>query len=213
MVIKKNILVWLVLFCQFFLFSEILNRDMFVIDVAVLETDSGVIKLAFFEEKAPIHVANFKKLIENKIYQGVKFHRVIPEFMIQAGDQNTKDDAYDKASYGSQSYGETQVAEIGKIHFKGALAAARLADDVNPEMRSSGSQFYICVRSQPKLDGKYTVFGRVVEGLEVVDKISKMVRDENDVPNLPPVIRKTYLENYFDEEKYEWVKRNGSDSK
>ena len=75
-------------------------------------------------------------------------------------------------------------------------------------MRSSGSQFYICVRSQPKLDGKYTVFGRVVEGMEVVDKISKMARNENDVPNLPPVIRKTYLENYFDKEKYEWVKRN-----
>lgn len=208
MVIKKNILVWLVIFCQFFLFSKTLDRDKFMTDVAVLETDSGLIKLAFFEEKAPIHVANFKKLIESKIYQGVKFHRVIPEFMIQAGDQGTKEDNYDKTSYGSQSYGETLTAEIEKIHFRGALAAARLADDVNPEMRSSGSQFYICVRSQPKLDGKYTVFGRVVEGLEVVDKISKMERNENDVPNLPPVIRKTYLESYFDEEKYEWAKRN-----
>jgi len=174
-------------------------------EVAVLETSLGTIKIAFFEKEAPKHVANFKKLIKEKFYQGIKYHRVIPDFIIQAGDPNTKKS--DVSLYGSGNYGPEIEPEISKIHFRGAVGAARTADDINPGKKSSGSQFYICLRPQPQLDDQYTVFGIVVEGMETVRKISVLSRNEKDLPDKPPVIKKTYLESYFDREKYEYFRR------
>lgn len=182
-----------------------LSKKDFTTEVAVLETSAGTIKIAFFEKEAPKHVANFKKLIKEKFYEGVKYHRVIPDFIIQAGDPNTKKS--DVSLYGSGNYGPEIEPEIKKIHFRGAVGAARTADDVNPGKKSSGSQFYICLRPQPQLDDQYTIFGRVVEGMEAVRKIAVVSRNEKDLPEKPPVIKKTYLESYFDREKFEYFNR------
>jgi len=182
-----------------------LDKKDFTTEVAVLETSAGTIKIAFFEKEAPKHVANFKKLIKEKFYQGIKYHRVIPDFVIQAGDPNTKN--ADISLYGSGNYGPELEPEISKIHFRGAVGAARTADDINPGKKSSGSQFYICLRPQPQLDDQYTVFGRVVEGMETVRKISALSRNDKDLPDKPPVIKKTYLESYFDREKFEYFNR------
>lgn len=182
-----------------------LNKKDFMTEVAVIETSLGKIKIALFEKESPNHVANFKKLIKEKFYQGIKYHRVIPDFVIQAGDPNTKND--DRTLYGSGNYGQEQEPEIKKIHFRGAVGAARTADDVNPGKKSSGSQFYICLKPQPQLDDQYTIFGRVVEGMETVKKIAAVSRNQNDLPDKPPVIKKTYLESYFDREKFEYFSR------
>jgi len=185
--------------------SAELNKKDFTTEAAVLETSAGKIKIAFFEKEAPLHTANFKKLIKEKFYEKVKFHRVIPDFVIQAGDPNTKGD--DRSQYGTGNYGPEIEPEIGKIHFRGAVGAARTADDVNPGRKSSGSQFYICLKPQPQLDDQYTIFGRVVEGLETAKKIAAYKRNDKDLPDKPPVIKKTYLESYFDQEKYDYYRR------
>jgi cyclophilin family peptidyl-prolyl cis-trans isomerase len=162
--------------------------------IVLIKTDLGDIKLKLFNE-TPIHRDNFLKLAEEGKYDGSIFHRVIPQFMIQGGGTNG----------GMQSIGEEIPAEISTkfIHKRGALAAARMGDDVNPLKKSSGSQFYIVhgrtfseqdIKAMgqrggfphteeqiqayvkeggaPHLDGGYTVFGEVIEGMDVVDKIA-----------------------------------------
>ena len=106
-------------------------------------TSEGTVSLKLYNE-TPLHRDNFKKLVENKFYDGIKFHRVINGFMAQAGDPNSKKDDF-KGQLGQNSEGETIPAEINPklFHKKGALAAARMGDNVNPEKKSSGSQFYI----------------------------------------------------------------------
>jgi cyclophilin family peptidyl-prolyl cis-trans isomerase len=135
----------------------------------VLETSQGtiVIKLA---EEAPKTAANFKKLVRQKFYDGTYFHRVIPNFMIQGGDPNTKN--ADRNDDGLGGPGYTVAAEIKRPHLRGSVATARLGDAQNPTKASSGSQFFICVAPQPSLDrGGYTVFGEVISGMDAVDKI------------------------------------------
>ncbi|MBA3901607.1 MAG: peptidylprolyl isomerase [Bacteroidetes bacterium] len=162
--------------------------------IVLIKTDLGDIKVKLFNE-TPIHRDNFIKLASEGKYDGSIFHRVIPQFMIQGGGTNS----------GTQSIGEEIPAEIKTkyIHKRGALAAARMGDDVNPMKKSSGSQFYIVqgrtfteqdVKAigqragfpyseeqiqtyikeggAPHLDGGYTVFGEVIEGMDVVDKIA-----------------------------------------
>lgn len=106
-------------------------------------TSEGTVRFKLYNE-TPLHRDNFKKLVENKFYDGVKFHRVIKGFMAQAGDPNSKKDDF-KGQLGQNSQGETIPAEINSnlFHKKGALSAARMGDNVNPEKKSSGSQFYI----------------------------------------------------------------------
>lgn len=127
-------------------------------EVAVIETDKGTIKFKFFEEDAPNTVENFKKLADKKFYDGLKFHRVVPNFVIQGGcplGNGTGDPGYKiKAEFNS------------KPHLDGTVAMAR---SQHPD--SAGSQFYICLGPQPFLNRKYTVFGQVTEGLDVVHKI------------------------------------------
>lgn len=128
--------------------------------VVVMETTKGVMKIKVFPEVAPIHAANFVKLARDGFYNGLKFHRVIKDFMTQGGDPE---------GTGRGGPGYTLPAEIGLPHKEGAVAAARLGDDVNPDRRSSGSQFYICrsTKGCEHLDGAYTVFGQLIEGNEV----------------------------------------------
>ncbi len=160
-------------------------------EVAVIRTSLGDIAVAFHKD-APGHVQNFKKLTKEGFYDGTTFHRVIPGFMIQGGDPNSKDDNRENDGTGSPGY--TIPAEIKHQHVRGALAAARLPDQFNKERASSGSQFFICLDPQPSLDGGYTVFGYVVEGMEVVQQIALVKRDQKDNPVQKVLIRSVTLE-------------------
>lgn len=136
----------------------------------------------------PKHRDNFVKLALSGFYNGVLFHRVINGFMIQAGDPLSKDEAQ-KAAWGTGGPGYTVPAEFVPEyrHKKGALAAARRGDAANPYRESSGSQFYIVQdeRACAQLDGAYTVFGEVIEGLPVIDKIAAVQTDGRDRPLSP----------------------------
>jgi peptidyl-prolyl cis-trans isomerase B (cyclophilin B) len=143
---------------------------------AVIETKFGDIELRFFPDVAPNHVNNFIELAKKGFYDGTIFHRVIPGFMIQGGDPNSKDP--DRSKHGMGGPGYMVKAEFNdKQHKRGTLSMARSA---NPD--SAGSQFFICVAESPFLDAKYTVFGEVVSGIEVADKIVSQKKDRKDNP-------------------------------
>ncbi|MBC8412794.1 MAG: peptidylprolyl isomerase [Nitrospira sp.] len=143
---------------------------------AVIETNQGNIELKFFPDVAPNHVENFIKLSKEGFYDGTIFHRVIPDFMIQGGDPDSKDKT--RSRYGSGSPGYSIKAEFNaKPHKRGILSMARSSDP-----HSAGSQFFIVVKDSSFLDNNYTVFGEVVSGLDVVDKIVSQKRDRNDNP-------------------------------
>lgn len=155
--------------------------------VLEMVTSMGSIKIKLYKE-TPLHRDNFVKLARKGYYNGLLFHRVIRGFMIQAGDPLTRDTTK-VDTYGSGGPGYTIPAEIVPTltHKKGALAAARKADSVNPKRESSGSQFYI-VQSEEgcaHLNGQYTVFGEVVEGLNVVDNIAKVETNARGLPFYP----------------------------
>ncbi|MBI5100708.1 MAG: peptidylprolyl isomerase [Nitrospirae bacterium] len=144
---------------------------------AVIETKFGNITLKFFPDVAPNHVNNFIELAKKGFYDGTTFHRVIPGFMIQGGDPKSKD--HNKAGHGTGGPGYTVNAEFSdKPHKKGTLSMARSSDP-----NSAGSQFFICVGDAPFLNGQYTVFGEVVSGMDVADKIVNTPRDKRDNPN------------------------------
>ncbi len=143
---------------------------------AVIETKFGNIELKFFPEVAPQHVTNFMDLAKKGFYDGTTFHRVIPGFMIQGGDPNSKNP--DRSKHGTGGPGYTIKAEFNeKPHKRGTLSMARAA---HPD--SAGSQFFICVADSFFLDKKYTVFGEVTSGMEVADKIVSQPRDKTDNP-------------------------------
>jgi peptidyl-prolyl cis-trans isomerase B (cyclophilin B) len=131
---------------------------------AIIDTDRGEVVLELYAAEAPKTVANFEKLSKDGFYNKLTFHRVEPGFVVQGGDP---------AGNGTGGPGYELPAEISPTekHVRGALAMARRGDQVNPDRKSSGSQFYICLEPAPFLDGQYTVFGGVVEGMNVVDKI------------------------------------------
>jgi cyclophilin family peptidyl-prolyl cis-trans isomerase len=149
-------------------------------EVAVIETKLGKIVVELYEKDAPKTVANFKKLAKEGFYNGTTFHRVIPGFMIQGGDPNSKDD--DRSNDGMGGPGYTVEAEIKNDHKRGTLATARTGDAVNPQRRSSGSQFFINVKDNDFLNNQYTVFGKVIAGMDVADKIVAVERDKRDNP-------------------------------
>jgi peptidyl-prolyl cis-trans isomerase B (cyclophilin B) len=169
-------------------------------------TDFGTMK-GFLYNETPKHRDNFVKLVKQGFYNGTLFHRVIPQFMIQGGDPDSKT-AKPGQALGGGDAGYTVPAEFvpSLIHKKGALAAARMGDNVNPQKASSGCQFYIVegkkypaaqlpgkytdeqkkiyetIGGTPFLDGGYTVYGEITEGLDVIDKIANVERDQNDRP-------------------------------
>ena len=182
------------------------------VEVSIL-TNKGEIVVSLYEE-TPIHRDNFLKLVEKEFYDSILFHRVIKDFMIQAGDPGAKPSSK-KKKFGGGGPGYTLEAEIMPqfIHKKGALAAARLGDDINPKRRSSGSQFYIVqgrtfqrkymstfeetrgakysekeleiyetYGGTPHLDGQYTVFGEVVQGMNIVEEIARVKTNTADQP-------------------------------
>ncbi len=143
---------------------------------AVVETKFGDITLTFFPEIAPKHVHSFIELASKGFYDGTTFHRVVPGFVIQGGDPNTKSE--DRSQHGSGGPGYTLKAEFSNLpHKRGTLSMARAG---HPD--SAGSQFFICVADTPFLDGQYTVFGEVIEGMDVVDQIVSQPKDPKDNP-------------------------------
>lgn len=145
-----------------------------------ISTKFGTIVIELDPGAAPKTVENFKKLVAEGFYNGTTFHRVIPGFMIQGGDPNSKD--ADRRSHGQGGPGYTIPSEIGLKHVRGSVATARLGDAANPKRESSGSQFFICVADAAYLDGQYTVFAKVVSGMDVADKIVALPRDAADNP-------------------------------
>ncbi len=144
---------------------------------AIIKTKFGEMEIKFYADLAPKHVENFIKLAKSGFYNGTIFHRVIPGFMIQGGDPNTKDFAK-KDAYGQGGPGYNIKAEFNETpHKRGIVSMARAAD---PD--TAGSQFFIVVEDSRFLDRKYTVFGEVVRGLGVADKIVNLPRDEKDNP-------------------------------
>ena len=141
-----------------------------------IETNFGKIVFKLLPDIAPETVRNFQKLASSGFYDGTLFHRVIPGFMIQGGDPNTKQG--DKSSWGMGGPGYTVKAEFNpKSHLRGVVSMARAMD---PD--SAGSQFFVVVTDSTFLDGQYTAFGEVLEGIEVADKIVNLPRDNNDCP-------------------------------
>ncbi len=144
--------------------------------IAVIETNYGRIVLKFFPDVAPGHVKNFIDLSNSGYYNGVKFHRVIPGFMIQGGDPNTKDKP--RSMHGTGGPGYQIPAEFNDIpHTPGILSAARTQDP-----NSAGSQFFLMHKKSPHLDRQYTVYGQVIEGMDVVEKIVQLEKDHGDNP-------------------------------
>ena len=134
-------------------------------DIVIMETTRGTMKLKLFPNAAPKHCKNFKKLANSGFYDKTKFHRIIPGFMIQGGDINSRDKDGKKDGHGGPGW--TVNAEFNDIpHKRGILSMARSSDP-----NSAGSQFFICVADAPHLDGKYTVFGEVIDKVHIVDHI------------------------------------------
>ena len=153
-------------------------------EVVTISTSLGDIRLILFSD-TPLHRANFLKKAKDGFYNGTTFHRVIPQFMVQGGDANSKD--ADPTNDGQGQPNEPTIpAELaaGHKHDYGALAAARQGDFANPQRASSGSQFYLVENHQGThfLDGQYTVFGQVIQGQEVIDKIAALPKDARDRP-------------------------------
>ena len=143
---------------------------------ALIETNFGNIKIKLLPEIAPETVRNFITLTKSSFYDGTLFHRVIPKFMIQGGDPNTKES--DKSVWGQGGPGYNLKAEFNsRSHLRGIVSMARSTD---PD--SAGSQFFIVTSDSTFLDRQYTVFAEVVKGLEIADKIVNLPRDGNDCP-------------------------------
>jgi peptidyl-prolyl cis-trans isomerase B (cyclophilin B) len=146
---------------------------------ATIETRLGSIEIEFLPDKAPGHVKNFLDLARKGFYDGTTFHRVIPGFMIQGGDPNTKDAKGSRDRHGTGGPGYQIKAEFNDVpHKRGVVSMARSSDP-----NSAGSQFFIVVKDSNFLDRQYTAFGRVVSGIEVADAIVNSPRDPRDNPN------------------------------
>jgi len=163
--------------------------------LATLQTDAGDITIRFFHDKAPKHVENFIDLAAKGFYDGTFFHRVIPGFMIQGGDPNTKGAEDATHRYGTGGNKDAKGNEIrlraefnDTSHKRGIVSMAR-AQDPN----SASSQFFIVVKDSTFLDGQYTAFGEVVSGMDVADKIVAAPRNASDLPNTPVHIKKVLL--------------------
>ena len=169
-VMKTTMILFSCLFFHSYAFAEEQLADV------VIETKFGNIELKLFPDVAPGHVDNFLKLAKSGFYDGTVFHRVIPGFMIQGGDPNSKES--DRSIHGTGGPGYSIKAEFNeKPHVRGVLSMARSSD---PD--SAGSQFFIVVKESSFLNNQYTVFGEVVSGLDVVDKIVSQERDARDNP-------------------------------
>jgi cyclophilin family peptidyl-prolyl cis-trans isomerase len=163
--------------------------------VAELHTSAGEIDIRFFPDVAPNHVKNFIDLAEKGFYNGTKFHRVIPGFMIQGGDPNTASGS--PQTWGTGGSGKNVAAEFSAIsHTRGIVSMAR-SNDPN----SASSQFFVVTSDSTFLDKQYTVFGQVTKGMDVADKIVNAPKGEQDRPTSPTTIEKIVIRDAKPEEQ------------
>ena len=182
-------------------------------DIIIMETNFGIMEFVFYNEEAPNHSYNFKKLANSGFYDETIFHRIIPGFMAQGGDVLTRDS--NKKNDGRGNPGWTVDQEFNNIsHEKGILSMAR-SQDVN----SAGSQFFICFDNAPHLNNKYTVFGKLISGYEVLDKIEKLKSEssyiiDRSVSKLPENGENNFLEfNYRNKKRYIKIPLNENKNK
>lgn len=162
-------------------------------EVAVVETSVGTLAIAFYTDVAPEHCKGFKRLVTSGFYNGTKFHRIIDGFVVQGGDILTRDANPDNDGTGGPGY--TLPAEFNGIpHDLGILSMARSQDP-----NSAGSQFFICLSRQgtAPLDGKYTVFGKVIGGLDVVQKLGKTTTMQNKYGEKSSPVEPVYIKNAY----------------
>jgi cyclophilin family peptidyl-prolyl cis-trans isomerase len=155
--------------------------------VAELHTSAGEIDIRFFPDVAPNHVKNFIDLAEKGFYNGTKFHRVIPGFMIQGGDPNTISGS--PATWGTGGSGKNIAQEFNSISHKRGIVSMARSNDPN----SASSQFFIVVKDSTFLDNQYTVFGQVTKGMDIADKIVSAPTGSQDRPNNPTSIDKIVI--------------------
>jgi cyclophilin family peptidyl-prolyl cis-trans isomerase len=163
--------------------------------VAELHTSQGEIDIRFFPDVAPNHVKNFLDLAEKGFYNGTKFHRVIPGFMIQGGDPNTVSGS--PASWGTGGSGKNVAAEFSKVPHKRGIVSMARSNDPN----SASSQFFIVTTDSTFLDNQYTVFGQVTKGMDVADKIVNAPKGAADRPNSPVAIESIKIRDAREDEK------------
>ncbi len=161
-------------------------------EIAVIETAQGKLKIQLFADTAPKHVENFKKLINEGFYNGLAFHRAIPNLMLQGGDPNTKTNDREKWGSGDPSLAKLNAEFSDRPFVKGTLAAARSAYDPH----SASTQFFICASPYRAWTGEYTNFGQVISGLENVQAMTKAPTDNQERLKNKIVMKKVYLEKY-----------------
>ncbi len=167
--------------------SRLSKGNYAILNLSINKEDIGAVVIELLDDIAPNTVSNFKNLSESRFYDGLRIHRVVKDFVIQGGDPYTRDKS--RELWGTGGPGYTINAEISNMtHTRGVVAMAHPGD---PNL--AGSQFYIIVKDSPHLDGKYTIFGKVIEGMEVVDKINNLPIGERDIPLLDVIIEKVYI--------------------
>ena len=158
-------------------------------EVAMIKTSEGEMVVQFWNDAAPETIANFKKLARAGFYNGTTFHRIVKGFMIQGGDPNTKDPAKED-SYGQGDPGYKIKAEFNDhSHERGVISMAR-----GPDPDSAGSQFFICLAPVPRLDHKYTAFGRLIKGADVLEKIGDVPVTRNSAGEMSKPTKRVVIE-------------------
>lgn len=173
--------------------AQQLGPDVAVVTIKVgKERDLRRVVIGLYDNNAPLHVQNFKDLVARRYYNGMRFHRAFPDTLVQTGDPYSKHGPTDRTGTGGPGW--TIPAEIRLPHTKGAVAMSRIDGDINPARVSSGSQFYVALQPLSDLNGKYTVFGRVLEGLEHLEEISRKRTDPNNFPLEKITVKRIVLE-------------------
>jgi cyclophilin family peptidyl-prolyl cis-trans isomerase len=162
--------------------------------IVVIETDLGEIEFGLFGDVAPENVENIVKLVKKDFYNGTTFHRVVPDFVIQGGDPLTKDDNPANDGTGGPGYYLKDEYSKDVKHLEGTVALAKAADNQN------GSQFYICLKAVPFLDGRYTIVGQVIKGMDVAHKIEK-VKTQRERPIENVTMKKVYMKEKGEEKE------------
>jgi len=173
--------------------AQQLGPDVVVMDIKIgKERDLRRVVIGLYDGAAPQHAENFKELARTRYYKGMQFHRAFPGTLVQTGDPYSRRGPNVRTGTGGPGW--TIPAEIRLPHKKGSIAAARLDNKINPARVSNGSQFYVTLKPMPALNGQYTVFGRVLEGLEHLEEISRQRTDRNNFPLEKVVIKRIVLE-------------------
>ena len=173
--------------------AQQLGPDVVVMEIKIgKERDLRRVVIGLYDSAAPQHAENFKELARTRYYKGMQFHRAFPGTLVQTGDPYSRRGPNVRTGTGGPGW--TIPAEIRLPHKKGSIAAARLDNKINPARVSNGSQFYVSLKPMPALNGQYTVFGRVLEGLEHLEEISRQRTDRNNFPLEKVVIKRIVLE-------------------